>query len=228
VLDGFSLAEKIHHDPELAGATIMMLTSASYLGDAARCRELGISAYLVKPIRQTELNEAIRSVLSPSRDTAASLVTRHSLREEARRGRILLAEDNAVNRTLALRLLTKRGFVVSVVETGRAAVDAVEREEFDLILMDVQMPEMDGFEATGQIRESEKGTGRRVPIIAMTAHALKGDEERCIAAGMDGYVSKPIRTPDLFAAIDRLLAGKYENTRSVPDTRPVGFAFPKT
>jgi signal transduction histidine kinase/DNA-binding response OmpR family regulator len=202
-MDGFAVAESIRHDPSLAGATIMMLTSAGHIGDAARCRELGISAYLVKPIRQGELLNAICAVRTNSpQQTIDHLVTKHSLREERHRNRILLAEDNLVNQKLALRLLEKRGFEVTVVGDGRAALDALEKGTFDAILMDVQMPDMDGFEATAAIREKEKSTGAHIPIIAMTAHALKGDEQRCLAAGMDAYVSKPIRTAELFKIIE--------------------------
>ena len=155
-----------------------MLTSAGHIGDAARCRELGISAYLVKPIRQGELLNAICAVRTNSpQQTIDHLVTKHSLREERHRNRILLAEDNLVNQKLALRLLEKRGFEVTVVGDGRAALDALEKGTFDAILMDVQMPDMDGFEATAAIREKEKSTGAHIPIIAMTAHALK---EMCI------------------------------------------------
>jgi two-component system, sensor histidine kinase and response regulator len=211
-LDGFALAEQIKKDPDLVGATIMMLTSAGYLGDAARCRELGISAYLVKPIRQGELLESICQVLqkSPQKKPDA-LVTRHTLREAKHRSRILLAEDNAVNQTLAVRILEKRGFVVSVARDGREAVAAFEKEPFDLVLMDVQMPEMDGFEATTAIRVKEESTGGHIPIIAMTAHALKGDQERCLAAGMDGYISKPIRTTELFTIIENALGTEKES-----------------
>jgi two-component system, sensor histidine kinase and response regulator len=208
-MDGFTLAEQIKKDPDLVGATIMMLTSAGHLGDAARCRELGISAYLVKPIRQGELLEAICQILHkspPSRTEPLPLVTRHTLREAKNRWRVLLAEDNPVNRTLAVRLLEKRGYVVSVAENGREAVAAMEKESFDIILMDIQMPEMDGFGATAAIRALEAPAGRRTPIIAMTAHALRGDQERCIAAGMDGYISKPIRTNELFSTIENLMA----------------------
>jgi len=205
-IDGFALAEQIKKDGGLIGATIMMLTSAGHLGDAARCRELGIAAYLVKPVRQGELLESICQVLqkSPQKKPDA-LVTRHTLREAKRRSRILLAEDNAVNQTLAVRILEKRGFVVSVASDGRDAVAALERGAFDLILMDVQMPDMDGFEATAAIRSKEKLSGGHIPIIAMTAHALKGDQERCLAAGMDAYLSKPIRTTELLAAIESML-----------------------
>ncbi|MGC1105310.1 MAG: response regulator [Candidatus Acidiferrales bacterium] len=209
-MDGFALAERIQEDPELVGATIMMLTSAGQLGDAARCQALGISAYLVKPIRQGELLQAICSVLNLTTQKKAPLVTRHSLREDRNRSRVLLAEDNAVNQTLAVRLLEKRGYVVSVARDGGQVLAALEMEEFDVVLMDIQMPEMDGLQATAAIREKERSTGKRIPIIAMTAHALKGDEERCIAGGMDAYVSKPIRTSELFAAIERLVGKSKE------------------
>jgi two-component system, sensor histidine kinase and response regulator len=209
-MDGFALAERIKKDPGLVGATIMMLTSAGHLGDAARCRELGISAYLVKPIRQGELLEAICSVLNQASQKTSSLVTRHTLQEARNRLRVLLAEDNAVNQTLAVRLLEKRDFLVSVAANGRDTLAAFEKEDFDLVLMDIQMPEMDGFEATAAIREIERRTGRHVPIIAMTAHALKGDQERCLAAGMDAYISKPIRTNELFATIESALGKASE------------------
>ncbi len=122
--------------------------------------------------------------------------------------KVLLAEDNAVNRTLAIRLLEKHGHTVVVVENGRQALEVLERETVDLVLMDVQMPEMDGLEATAAIREKEKKTGNHLPIIALTAHAMKGDREKCLAAGTDDYLTKPIRTADLFAAIDRLRNAK--------------------
>jgi two-component system sensor histidine kinase/response regulator len=205
-MDGFTLADSIKKDPDLVGASIMMLTSAGHLGDAARCRELGISGYLVKPIRQGELLDSICRILQKSpKETIEPLVTRHSLRETKSRSRVLLAEDNPVNRMLAVRLLEKRGYVVTVAEDGRAAVAAIERESFDIVLMDVQMPEMDGFEATTAIRQREKLIGGHIPIIAMTAHALKGDEDRCLSAGMDGYVSKPIRVHELFTTIETVM-----------------------
>jgi PAS domain S-box-containing protein len=208
-MDGFALAELIHKDPDLVGAAIMMLTSAGHAGDAARCRELGVAGYLVKPIRQGELLESILNVLQNGpKSQPAALITRHTLRETRHRASILLAEDNAVNQTLAVRLLEKRGYAVSVTGDGQAALAALEKDSFDLVLMDIQMPGMDGFEATKRIREKEKLSGKHIPIVAMTAHALKGDQERCVAAGMDGYVSKPIRTSELLSAIETLLAGK--------------------
>jgi two-component system sensor histidine kinase/response regulator len=204
-MDGFALADRIKKDSELVGATIMMLTSAGHLGDAARCRELGISAYLVKPIRQGELLEAICNVLEKKPQEKGPLVTRHTVREDRNRSRVLLVEDNAVNQTLAVRLLEKRGHSVSTAGTGREALAALEKESFDVVLMDIQMPEMDGFEATAAIRAKEKFTGMHIPIIAMTANALKGDQERCLSAGMDAYISKPIRTNELFATIEKVL-----------------------
>ncbi len=219
-IDGFTLLKQIQARPELAGTIIVMLTSIGRKGDAARCRELGIAAYLVKPARQNELLETLCRVLSKSPDAESpTLITRHILREERSRLQILLAEDNAVNQTLAVRLLEKRGYAVTVVGDGRAAVAALEKQSFDLVLMDVQMPEMDGFQATAAIRAKEQPGGRRQPIIAMTAHALKGDQERCIAAGMDGYVSKPIRTVDLFAAIESAV-GKAKPAPPEPALAP--------
>jgi two-component system, sensor histidine kinase and response regulator len=146
--------------------------------------------------------------MSPQKG-ADRLITKHTLREERHRNRILLAEDNLVNQKLALRLLEKRGFDVTVVGDGRAALVALEANTFDAILMDVQMPEMDGFETTAAIRANEKSTGAHIPIIAMTAHALKGDQERCLEAGMDAYVSKPIRTAELFKIIEDQLGAAY-------------------
>jgi PAS domain S-box-containing protein len=211
-MDGFTLAERIRQNPDLAGATIMMLTSAGHLGDAKRCREAGISAYLVKPIRQTELLDAIRLALqaAPRQERTAPLVTRHALRENRRRLKVLLAEDNAVNQLLTVRILEKRGHAVTVAENGRVALAALDHESFDLVLMDVQMPEMDGFEATAAIRAKEKTAGAHLPIIAMTAHALKGDEQRCLAAGMDAYVSKPIQVSELMRMIEEVFSDRAE------------------
>jgi CheY-like chemotaxis protein len=217
-MDGFTLAERIKKHPDLVGATIMMLTSAGHLGDAARCRELGISAYLVKPIRQLELLQGICNVLNLASQTKAPLVTRYTLREAGSRSRVLLVEDNVVNQTLAVRLLEKRGYIVSVAGNGRQALATLKMKEFDVVLMDVQMPEMDGFEATAAIRDRERSTGKHIPIIAMTAHALKSDEDRCLSAGMDAYLSKPIRTIELFAAIDNAL-GKNREADAEPQVK---------
>jgi len=221
-MDGFTFAKRIKSDPRFQGAIIMMLTSAGQRGDASRCRDLGISAYLVKPIQQRELLEAILTVLghpAASLDQPPALVTRHSLREERRHLRILLAEDNPVNQMVAVRLLEKMGHTTIVVPNGLEALLKLEEQEFDLVLMDVQMPEMDGFEATRAIREKETETKKHLPIIAMTAHAMKGDRERCLAAGMDWYVAKPIRPADLMEGIERLTQ-RSEPAQAKPSATP--------
>jgi CheY-like chemotaxis protein len=208
--DGFGFIERIRQHPELSAATIMMLTSAGHRGDAARCQELGISAYLLKPIRQSELREAIARVLDATEQRGEMpLITRYSLtdaRNPARNLRILLAEDNAVNQRLACRMLEKRGHRVVVACSGREAVEAYGKDPFDLLLMDVQMPEMDGFEATAEIRRIEAGGPSRIPIVALTAHAMKGDRERCLAAGMDGYLAKPIRPEELDELLEHYIS----------------------
>jgi signal transduction histidine kinase/DNA-binding response OmpR family regulator len=206
--DGFTLAERIKRDPESVGTAIILLASPGHLGDAARCRKLGISAYLVKPIRQGELLQALCSVLHSSPQRETRLVTRHTLREARKRYRVLLAEDDAVNQLFAVSLLERRGYIVTVVGNGREALAALKKKDFDVVLMDVQMPGMDGFEATAAIRERERAAGRHTPIIAMTAHALQGDKERCLSAGMDAYISKPVQTNELFATIEKLAGNR--------------------
>jgi two-component system, sensor histidine kinase and response regulator len=205
-MDGFGLVELIKLTPENVPAMIMMLTSGGRKGDAARCRELGIAAYLIKPVRETELREAILSVLHSRRQTEPQpLVPRSSFRRDrnpARCLRILLAEDNRVNQNLATRLLEKRGHHVTVANNGKEALALLAGGVFDLVFMDVQMPEMDGLQATIAIREQENITGAHQPIIAMTALAMKGDQERCLAAGTDGYLSKPISSEKLDEALD--------------------------
>ena len=206
-MDGFALAERIKQNPELAGATLMMLTSVGRRGDAARCRELGIAGYLTKPIKQSELFDAIVMALGTvsRKEERPVLVTRRFVRENRQRLSVLLAEDNAVNQMLAVRMLEKRGHTVTVAGNGREALAALEKKAFDILLMDVQMPEMDGFEATAAIRAREKSTGVHIPIVAMTAHTMKGDEERCLEAGMDAYISKPIQPKQLFEVLENLV-----------------------
>jgi PAS domain S-box-containing protein len=202
-MDGFALVEKIRGNPQLAGTVIIMLISVGQRRDAVRCRELGVAGYLTKPIGQRELLNGISQALANELHRPAHpLITRHSPREGRTRLHILLAEDNILNQTLAIRVLEKRGYTVEVAVNGRQALDKLKGESFDLVLMDVQMPEMDGLETTAAIREQEKTTGAHIPIIAMTAHAMKGDRERCLAAGMDGYVSKPVQIQELFEAIE--------------------------
>jgi CheY-like chemotaxis protein len=205
-LDGFGLAERVKQRPEFATTMIMMLSSVGHQGDAARFRTLGVASYLTKPVRQSVLLDAMLAVLdeknSPSDHRA--LVTRHTINESRRSLHVLLAEDNAVNSKLVTALLVKRGHSVITVGNGRDAVASVAGGAFDLVLMDVQMPEMDGLEATAAIRIAEQATNAHIPIIALTAHAMKGDREACIAAGADGYLSKPVNAKDLFSLIDSL------------------------
>ena len=205
-MDGFWLAEQVKGDPKLAGAAIMMLTSAGQRGDAARCLELGISAYLTKPVSQSELREAIFMLLDQkaTESPAGGLITHHAIHEKHAESslKILVAEDNLVNQKLAVRMLEKRGHKITVASNGLEALAALETGAFDLVLIDIQMPEMYVFEATAAIRDSERGTNKHQPIIAMTAHAMKGDEQRCLDAGMDGYLAKPIRGEELSALLD--------------------------
>jgi signal transduction histidine kinase/DNA-binding response OmpR family regulator len=203
-VEGFAVAERIQKDPRCMGPIVIMLTSAGLRGDAARCRELGIRAYLPKPVKQSDLLEAIKIALAPQNQTEGSpaLITVHSIRKPSGRLNILLAEDNAINQKLAVRVLEKRGHAVTVAGTGKSALEILENQPFDLVLMDVQMPEMDGLEATAAIRARERTTGKHTPIVAMTANAMVGDRERCLEAGMDGYVSKPLQIKELFAVIE--------------------------
>ncbi len=205
-MDGFALAERIQQTPTAPGTTLVMLTSGGQPGDVGRCRELGIASYLMKPIKQSDLLRAIGSALR----LTAQVEPRTGLvpgvgRLSRRPLHVLLAEDNLVNQRLAVRLLEKAGHTAVIAGNGREALAALERERFDVVLMDVEMPEMGGFEATGLIRAKEKAKGGRIPIIAMTAHALKGDRERCLAAGMDDYVAKPIHAEELRRVINALV-----------------------
>jgi CheY-like chemotaxis protein len=216
-MDGFTLVERIRQRPELATATIMMLTSAGHRGDANRCRELGVAAYLLKPIRQSELRESIALVLGAREQGGAiPLVTRYALHDSRNPLtvlRILVAEDNAVNQRLVVRLLEKRGHRVVLAADGLQAIEALHQSSFDLVLMDVQMPEMDGLKATTIIRKEEKKTGKHQPIVALTAHAMTGDRDRCLTAGMDGYLTKPIRPQEL----DQLLGSYVDRRVSLPE-----------
>ncbi len=211
--DGFQLAEAIRGDRALRKTRLLLLTSAGQRGDGERCRQLGIQAYLTKPIARADLIEAVGTVLAGavSADGAPDLVTRHSIAESREALRILLAEDNPVNQQVATAMLVKRGHQVDVVSNGREAVDAVAVRSYDVVLMDIQMPEMDGFEATEQIRGLPQG--KAVPIIALTAHALSGERERCLERGMTGYLAKPFRAHDLFAVVEG---------RSTPTVPPKG------
>jgi len=203
-MDGEQTARAIKSDPAVKDVKIIILTSMGQRGDAVRLETLGCSAYLLKPVKQQLLFDAVIEVLGRQVDRSISLVTRHTLAEQKKLGlRLLLAEDNPINQKLAVVLLQKAGYSVDAVDTGAEAVEKVQVNDYSAVLMDVQMPEMDGLEATQQIRELEKTTGRHIPIIAMTAHAMRGDRERCLEAGMDDYVSKPLEPKVLFSALDR-------------------------
>jgi two-component system, sensor histidine kinase and response regulator len=206
-MDGFALAERISRDRRYADIKLVMLTSAGQPEDVANCRKLDISGYLTKPIKQSELFDVIISAIGqPVGERPRAPQRRKRLQPGQRRLQVLVAEDNQVNQLVARRIFEKLGHQVTVVNNGREALAAVQAGQFDLIAMDVQMPEMDGLAATGALRELEKTSGTHVPILAMTAHAMKGDRERCLAAGMDGYTSKPIRIRDLEQAIAQLIA----------------------
>ena len=201
-MDGFTLAEQIRQVPELSAVLIMMLTSITGRADVAESMELGIKAYLVKPIVESNLFDAIIKALDATSDVPeATRVHNLSTRGDRPQLRILLAEDNETNQRVAANLLEKHGHSVTVVCNGKEAVAASESESFDLILMDLHMPGMGGLEATGCIRQKEQGTNNHIPIIALTARAMKGDREKCIKAGMDGYISKPIDVDKLFQSI---------------------------
>jgi signal transduction histidine kinase/DNA-binding response OmpR family regulator len=217
-MDGFDLVNRINNSPELTKTVILMLTSGDRGDDIARCKQLGISSYLTKPVRRAELRSAMLraiarqvcplTVAAPPEDgTVGPKETSGSSL------RILLTEDNLTNQRVALRILEKGGHRVSIAENGKAALNMLHEHTFDLILMDVQMPEMDGFEATALIRSMEQRTGCHIPIVAMTAHAMTGDRERCLAAGMDGYLSKPIAASALLDMVRR-----HGETASVPRT----------
>ncbi|MBY0229198.1 MAG: response regulator, partial [Gemmataceae bacterium] len=219
--DGFSLAAQLKAEPGLAGAVVMMLGSADHALSGEKCRELGVKASILKPLKQSELLDTILGVVSagagrkarPSAMPESSMASLPPLR-------VLLAEDNEVNQHFAMRVLQRAGHSAVVAANGRLALGALEKQEFDLVLMDLQMPEMGGFEATAAIREKEAREGGHLPILALTAHAMKGDRERCLQAGMDGYVSKPIREQDLYLAIEQALRDHAPHVLARPRPAP--------
>jgi CheY-like chemotaxis protein len=221
-VDGFALAREIKRDRHLQATPIVMLTSAGRPEDVARCRRIGIERYLTKPVKHSDLLDALVTLFgTPTRASKRRQGTKASSRATRRKLRVLVAEDNAVNRKLVTAVLKKRGHAVTAVETGRAVlgeVDAVRGPGFDVVLMDLQMPEMSGFEATQAIRDREGGRGKRLPIVALTAHAMQGDRERCLDAGMDGYLSKPIDVDQLIATVESIGGGTSAALR--PPARP--------
>ncbi len=203
-MDGFDLAAQLKLHPEYGCPTIMMLTSEGQRGDAARCREIGVASYLMKPVSQSELFDAIMTGLGAPLQQSAALITRHSLKETRRKLKLLLAEDNAVNQVLAVRLLEKLGHQVTVANNGIEALQRWQADRFDAILMDVDMPLMNGHDATKRIREQELARGEHIHIVAMTAHAMAGARENCLQSGMDDYLAKPINSDALWLALDGL------------------------
>ena len=221
-MDGFAVAEQIRRNPSLAGATLMMLNSAGHQADLTRCREVGMGSHITKPLRQSELLDAIMVALGHTLRMPAAPAALPQPAADGRRLRVLLAEDNPVNQKLALGILTKRGHSVYMANNGREAVEAAARETFDLAMMDVHMPEMGGFEATGNIRQWEQIHGGHLPIVALTARAMAGDRESCLAAGMDDYITKPVKVRDLLEIIDRLVPAGDGNAAPVAQAQPNG------
>jgi CheY-like chemotaxis protein len=229
-MDGFAVAEQLRANRAFDGATIMMLSSTDQQADVVRCRSVGIQAYLTKPVVPSVLFNAIVEVLGSGHGTVAAAPAGPPTPARPAPGpgggalpgaapttttgrlRILLAEDNLINQKVAVGILEAVGHQVAVVHSGKEAVAALERQPFDVVLMDVQMPEMDGFQATAAIRAAQRGTGRHTPIIALTARAMKGDQERCLAAGMDDYVSKPVQPEDLLRALGRCVPASAEES----------------
>jgi signal transduction histidine kinase/DNA-binding response OmpR family regulator len=219
-MDGFALVEHIQSDPKLSPLTVMMLASVGHRRDVERCRELEVPFYLYKPVRKRELLAALLAALGQNQTASPSSVPPQiERRAQPRSQRLLLAEDNRVNQAVATRLLEKMGYTVVVADNGRAALSILATQPFDVVLMDIQMPEMDGLTATRRIRESERSTPYHLPIVAMTAHAMKGDRELCIEAGMDEYVSKPINSEALKRALAIVLPGRNDAVTQTNLTR---------
>ncbi len=201
VREGLGAAQRLSETGHLAGTKLVLLTPQGQRGDAARARELNLAAYLTKPIDRSSLAEAIRLVAAKPAGADGELVTKHSVRELRQIKRVLVAEDSPTNRLIVQKLLERHGYEVDSAEDGFDAVEAWSRGRYDIVLMDIQMPRMDGLEATQEIRRREQGRGEHIPIVALTAHALRGDRERCIGAGMDEYLTKPLRIQELLAIL---------------------------
>ena len=228
-MDGFQVAERLNALPEASGTVLMMLSSSGQYSDATRCRELGMASYMVKPVSSSDLLKEIVQVLG----SAPARARRPASGPDAPPApgpwpraavplRILLAEDNAVNRQLALTVLERRGHTVAVARTGREALERLETTPVDLVLMDLQMPEMGGLEATALIRQREGRTGAHLPVFAMTAYAMKGDRERCLEGGMDGYISKPINRRELIDLVEQVVPRSHG---ALPEQAAAGDAW---
>ena len=205
-MDGYRLTELVRLNPQFKAVQIVLLTSCIQPGEAMRCRDIGVAACCAKPVVESELLDALRKVSPANPGIAAPQdPAQNGAAEPVNRRHVLVVEDNAVNRIVATRLLAKRNHTVTTAVDGREALDILSREQFDCVLMDVQMPVLDGLETTAAIRQIERQSGRHLPIIAMTAHAMAGDLERCLRAGMDAYLTKPIKADDVFATIERVI-----------------------
>jgi two-component system sensor histidine kinase/response regulator len=225
-MDGFAVAEWIQRDPELAGTAVMLLSAADLRSDSERCAALGLSVFLRKPFKASELFDSVLKVVGIAPTSGAQTSSTEGLPEPTRRLHVLLAEDTPVNQRLAVAILEDRGHTAYVANDGQEAIDLFSTNRLDLILMDVQMPRMDGFQATAAIRTLEAETGRHIPIIAMTAHAMKGDCERCLAAGMDGYISKPIRVERFLSVVEGwILPPERTLAHGVETERPTEAVF---
>ena len=209
-MDGGELAEKIKADKVISDTPLILVTSFPQRGDAARMLEAGFDAYLTKPVKQSHLQQAMSAVMGLQRNEEPVekkiLITKHTL-DEAERGRykILVVEDNLINQKFAVKLLEKEGYRCDVATNGVEAVEALSRAPYDLVLMDCQMPEMDGFKATEEIRKRE-GDTRHTPIVAMTANVMQGDRQRCLKAGMDDYISKPVSAASIYEILEKYLS----------------------
>ena len=223
-MDGENLAGQIRNDSRIQATRLVMLSSTARRGDALRMREIGFDAYLTKPAKHSQLYDCLAAVLgrklAGGGRPAPELITRHTIEEKRRQLRILLAEDNIVNQRVARRLLERLGHRIDITGDGREALAALKKTAYDLVLMDIQMPKMDGFTATWTIRKEERQTGCHIPIIAMTAHAMTGDRERCLEAGMDGYLSKPIEPDNLHRVIESVMAAVGVSPIAVADGEP--------
>jgi len=214
-IDGETVGKKIKQDPDLKNTILVLMTSMGQRGDSKRLEKIGFAAYLTKPIRQSKLYDCLATVTGMQKETtkdrSTKIITRHSLAEDRKQKvRILLAEDNMINQKVALNILKKLGYSADAVANGEEAVKALEMIPYDIVLMDCQMPEMDGYEATGEIRNPEsKVLDHKVPVVAMTANAMKGDRENCLKAGMDDYLSKPVKPRQLSEMLDKWLIIPY-------------------
>lgn len=214
-MDGFELIRQVKEIEEARNVPIIILTSADRVGDLRLAQELGVQAYLVKPVRPSDLLDAIMAIkgTAEAEPKLEVPITEQTLPEFRRKYNILLAEDNPVNQKVAIHMLQKKGHRVTVAENGRQVLELLLKENFDLVLMDVQMPEMDGFETTRLIRQQESASSKHLPIVAMTAHAMKGDREKCLEVGMDDYVAKPLYPEHLYRAIERAVSRKQESNK---------------